>query len=77
MGRVWGEIPGKWLSGSDLAFLSRCMRDWSVEELPVAWGLAPGTALVSGRAHQDGSSKTRSQARLWALARCQAVVPPQ
>ena len=75
MGKSVRRIPGKWLSGSDLAFLSWCMHDWSLEELPIAWGLAPGTTLVSGRAHQDGSSKTRSQARLWTLARCQAVVP--
>ena len=42
-GRVWEEIPGKWLSGSYLAFLSQYMRDCSLEELTTVWGLAPGT----------------------------------
>ena len=38
-----GQIPGRWLSGSYLAFLTCAMSDGSLEEMTIVWGLTPGT----------------------------------
>lgn len=69
--RVWGESPAKWLSGSYPAFLTLYMRDWSLEELTIAWGLAAGT----GPGICQGTSGQRFQNPVPRQASCPSKVP--